>query len=106
MRKPTPLTISIMKTESWSTWIWAPILRSPAESHVQSVDECARSSGLSPRSTAKTITEQTNETSAEPAARKPATERVMLVPARAMATTAAAGAKSAIQAAGIIRARS
>jgi len=45
-------------------------------------------------------------TSAEPAARKPATERVMLVPARAMATTAAAGAKSAIQAAGIIRARS
>ena len=104
MRKPTPLTTSIMKTESGSTWISAPILRSPAESQVQSVEECVRSSGFSPSRTAKTTTEQAKETSADPAARKPATERVMPVPARAIATTAAAGAKSAIQAAAIIRA--
>src|ERR1044072_5122797 len=103
MRKPTPLTISIMKTESLSIWIGPPIFKSPAESHVQSVDECVLSSGLSPSSTAKTITEQAKETSAEPAARKPAMERLMLVPGGAIRTTAAAGAKSAIQAAAIIR---
>jgi hypothetical protein len=38
MRNPTPETTSIMKTESGSTRISAPNWRSPAESHVQSVE--------------------------------------------------------------------
>jgi hypothetical protein len=91
-----------MKTESWSTWIWAPNLRSPAESHVQRVEECVRSSGLSPSRTTNTITEQTNATSVEQEARSPAWKRLMRSPRRAISRVPAAGAKSAIQAAVII----
>jgi hypothetical protein len=47
-------------------------------------------------------TEQMKETSVDPDARRPAWKRVILIPRRAIATTAAAGEKSAIQAAVII----
>jgi len=43
------------------------------------------------------------DASADPAASQPASERVMRVPASAIARTAAAGAKSAIQATAILR---
>jgi hypothetical protein len=92
-----------MKTESGSTRICAPNLRLPAESQVHRVEECARSSGLSPSRAAKAITEQTKETSVEPAATSPAWKRLIFWPRRAISTTPAAGAKSAIQAAAIIR---
>jgi hypothetical protein len=72
MRKPTPETISIMKTESGSTAISIPNLRSPADSHVHKVEKCSRSSGSSERRRTNTTAEQMNETSVAPAARSPA----------------------------------
>ena len=53
IRKPTPETTSIMKTDSGSTTISMPTRRSPAESQVQSVETWTRSSGSSVRSAAK-----------------------------------------------------
>jgi hypothetical protein len=61
-----------MKTESGSTAISIPKRRSPADSQVHSVEKCSRSSGSSERRRTKTTTEQMNETSVAPEARRPA----------------------------------
>jgi hypothetical protein len=105
MRKPTPETTSIMKTERGSTTISIPARKSPAESQVQSVEEWLRSSGPSPSKRTKVVADAANETRVAPEAITPAWKRVMRMPASAITSTAAAGAKSAIQAAAIIRAK-
>ena len=90
-----------MKTESGSSQISIPIFRSPAESHVHSVDDTSRSSGSRSSSPTKTTTEHANDTSTEAAATIPAPRREILSPSSARTTTATAGEKSAIQPASV-----
>ena len=98
MRKPTPETISIMKTESGSIRISAPKRRSPAVSHVQAVETSDRSSGSRPSSSKKIARVQRNEKPVAAVAITPAPKLVILSPTSASTTTATAGAKRAVQA--------
>ncbi len=54
-----------MKTESGSTRMLRPTLKSPAVSQVQRVDECERSSGWSPTRAMNVVSAATKETRTE-----------------------------------------
>ena len=87
-----------MKTESGSIRTEAPIFRSPAVSQVQGVERIERFSGSRPSSWKKSAAVQTKERNVAPDASSPALRRSIRSPRSAIATTATAGEKSAVQA--------
>ena len=69
MSAPTPETTSIMKIESGSTRMLRPTSKLPAESQVQAVERCERSSVSRPRIEKKAIAAATNEAATDAVAR-------------------------------------
>src|SRR5437764_4822153 len=86
-----------MKTLSGSTRIDRPKFRFPAESHVHAVERCVRSCGERVSIVEKATTAAANERNTEPVEITPAARRERRLPPRAIAATAASGAKRQIQ---------
>src|SRR5262249_21226284 len=96
---PTPATISIIITLSWSVRSVKPNEYCPAESHVQDVVSCTRAFAFSPSIVTKTTIAAAKETIVETVETYPAPRREIRVPASASAIVAASGLARQIQAA-------
>ena len=97
MRPPTPVTTSIITSESGSTRISSETLNCPAPSQVNAVESSDRSSGFSPSEAMKAQSAPAKPTNTDAVEMIPACRRVMRVPASRIARKPPRGARRQIQ---------
>src|SRR5262249_17086246 len=102
MRPPTPATISIIITLSWSVSSVKPNRYWPADSQVHEVVVCVRWSGLSPRSRMNATTAARNEPKVVAVEIKPAARRESAFPPSVIAIVEASGSSRQTQATAFI----
>src|SRR5436190_10638166 len=103
MSDPTPVTISIMNTESGSVRIENPTLKLPATSQLYAVEVSARSAGERLSISPNTTTAATNAAPDERVEIQAAVRRDMLPPSTVISAVEPSGSSRQVQAAAFIR---